>query len=488
MIPSFLVSILMPPLLGFLVVSFLWPRRKAGRDHSLLRLSIGAGTGFGLSALAYFLWLLAVGPESGFILLEGVLLTALAVLFLAGKARRASIAGGTTADLTPKAQGCGAFARSKLDRYLLLIFCGVCISALSAFLLLSARQPHGAWDAWAIWNLRARFIFRSGAQWRGAFTPLLDWSHPDYPLLLPLSVVQGWRTLGAEIPALPAAVGFLYTFSTLFLTCSSLSVLRSRTQGLLAGLVLLGTPFFVQHGASQYADVPLGFFYLSTVVLLALYDGTTGEGRGLLFLAGMMAGCSAWTKNEGILFVAAVIAGRALAVIPFQGWRSYAGEMIVFLLGAMPELLVVGYFKMSLAPPNDVLSAQGLQGVLGRLGDPSRYLYILKSSFLTAFTFTKGIVTLPVLALYFFLLGRHRRRGDGPRVSTGVTALALTATGYALFYVITPHDLAFHLDYSLNRLFLQLWPSFLFCFFLSVRTPEESVASPNVPRSGIMFP
>jgi len=47
--------------------------------------------------------------------------------------------------------------------------------------------------------------------------------------------------------------------------------------------------------------------------------------------------------------------------------------------------------------------------------------------------------------------------------------------GYFIIYLITPRDLAWHLLVSLNRLFLQLFPSLLFTYFMIVRTPERAV-------------
>ena len=46
--------------------------------------------------------------------------------------------------------------------------------------------------------MHARFLFRGGDHWREAFASGLDWSHWDYPLLLPLSIARGWRYMGGE--------------------------------------------------------------------------------------------------------------------------------------------------------------------------------------------------------------------------------------------------------------------------------------------------
>ena len=44
--------------------------------------------------------------------------------------------------------------------------------------------------------------------------------------------------------------------------------------------------------------------------------------------------------------------------------------------------------------------------------------------------------------------------------------------GYLFAYVITPYDLEWHIGSSIRRLFIQLWPAWVFIFFYCVRGPE----------------
>jgi hypothetical protein len=52
--------------------------------------------------------------------------------------------------------------------------------------------------------------------------------------------------------------------------------------------------------------------------------------------------------------------------------------------------------------------------------------------------------------------------------------LILTLAGYFAVYLITPYDIYWHLRFSLTRLFLQLWPSMIFLFFLAVELPQKN--------------
>ncbi|MDP7078247.1 MAG: hypothetical protein QF415_00045, partial [Candidatus Undinarchaeales archaeon] len=49
--------------------------------------------------------------------------------------------------------------------------------------------------------------------------------------------------------------------------------------------------------------------------------------------------------------------------------------------------------------------------------------------------------------------------------------------GYVMVYLITPNDLGWHILTSRDRLLLHLWPSFLFSFFLLVKSTEGDVRS-----------
>ena len=161
-----------------------------------------------------------------------------------------------------------------------VIFFLALVSSLISFAIAFLKEPHGRWDAWLIWNMHARFLFLGGEGWRGAFASGLDWSHWDYPLLLPLSIARGWTYTGGEGIHLPAVMAFFFTFLLLGLLLTSLALLRGRIQGFLGAMVLMGTPFFIVMGTSQFADVPLALFILTTLVLLFLHARSPGNRPG----------------------------------------------------------------------------------------------------------------------------------------------------------------------------------------------------------------
>jgi len=80
---------------------------------------------------------------------------------------------------------------------------GLIVLAAAAIWLHMRLMPHGETDAIAIWNLRARSLLRGGREWAAVLSPAIGWSHPDYPLLLPLTVARLWSYAGSETTAVP---------------------------------------------------------------------------------------------------------------------------------------------------------------------------------------------------------------------------------------------------------------------------------------------
>jgi hypothetical protein len=446
----------------------LWPSRNPIRSNVSLKICLAVGLGFGVFSCAFLIWLSIFGASAkAFWVIQGAILILLvATLLREFKAGKYSLLPEINREQLPGI---------KLGWVFSLVLIVALISALLAFAFLSLKLPHGAWDAWAVHNMRARFIFRAGEDWKEAFSSALSWSSLDYPLLVPLTIVGCWKFVGKDTVFIPAMIALLFTFATIGLASSSLSVLRSKSQGLLAGIALLGTPLFIAHGTTQYLDTPLGYFFLATLCLLSLQDHLPDSQKGLLVLAGMSAGFSAWTKNEGLLFVLILFASRFVIIAKRQGFKEYIRQMRMFSMGFVPILLVIVYFKIRFGAANAFLSAQG-QSKLDKLLDGSRYLTIL-DAFKTEFVGVGGwvIPILGILAVYLLLLGLSEERKN-PNAISSLIALCLMLMGYFFIFVISPYDLKWHLATTLSRLLLQLWPSFVFIFFLLVRTPEEAIS------------
>ena len=357
----------------------------------------------------------------------------------------------------------------KTNRFFHATFWIALIISLTTFVLRSINNPHGGWDGWAIWNMRARFIFRGGEQWVNAFSNVINWSHPDYPLLIPLNITRIWRYLGLEAPIAPISIAFLFTFSTVALLGSSISYIHDHRHGILASLVLLGISAYFQLGSAQYADVPLGFFILATLILFFVKDKLPERSLQIIFMAGIMAGLAAWTKNEGLLFILCVVIVHLITSVLITGLKTYKFEAAAFISGILPSLLFIIYFKYQLAPPSSLLS--GVQLTIERFTDSSRYLIIGKEYIITSLDLLKYIIIL--FPLSFVLLGFSYPKRFNIGIKISIITLTLMNLGYIVIYLVSPYELDWHLDTSLERLILQLLPSAIFLFFIFLSTPED---------------
>jgi 4-amino-4-deoxy-L-arabinose transferase-like glycosyltransferase len=294
-----------------------------------------------------------------------------------------------------------------------------------------------------------------------------------------------------------AFLAFLFSLLTAGLLFFSVARLKNLAGGLTAAMLLLATPFFILMGISQFADVPFSFFILATVVLLFLAGRDTENYSGPLIMAGISAALAAWTKNEGILFF--TVAGFVLfsAGALRQNKKEAAVRTGWFLAGALPVLLCVICFKLKLAPPNDLTTGFAVgETALSKLADPGRYAVIAKDFFMTAFNFTggpvdlraggglhPGLVNILLPIAWVGFMGVSRDAKTRPGILPVAAILLLMLAGYFAVYLLTPLPLEYHLATSLNRLYLQLWPSVIFLFFMIANAPAEEWSGDDGKKS-----
>jgi Dolichyl-phosphate-mannose-protein mannosyltransferase len=495
--------------LGYLAITSIWPHKNSTFSALMIRVSLAPGFGLGIFSAVFWLMRLRGGAH-----VVAVDASFLIVLGLTYSVRRSCAAKETTHSLSSRAKmNCPgssgnssqsrdlAFASQSLNqsfpavltkaadtpdihatkwvaRTLMVSLLIAVITALYQATVRVIAHPHGeGWDAFAIWNLHARFLFLGGAHWRDGFNSMIPWSHPDYPLLLPTTISHLWSYLGHDDPIGPAIVGLIFTFSTFALLVSSLVSLRGRNAAMLGGLALSSTPFFIEQGTSQYADVPLSFFILASFVLLhvARIKNRKSQNLAPMMLSGMAAGFAAWTKNEGLLFLSALLVALVWDAISSARQQDSSGELAgkwrvvaFYVFGATPLFLVIAWFNHTIAVPGDLLSSPSI--MFQKILTPTRYWIILQWFVKELLRFGNWwIIPGTVSLLTFYLLIFKRRKFEyRPALHISALTLLLTLAGYFAIYLITPRDLYWHLRFSLNRLFLQLWPSAIFLFFLFV--------------------
>jgi len=419
----------------------LWLPPRAG--SRVLHVSLALLFGLGATSLLGVVLLLACGPSStAFLLKDLALVCAAGVQEL--RRRPASAAPRDPANETNGGR-------------ITAVLGGLALAVAAVDWMRQAIRylPDGGWDAWAIWNYRARLFLRLGGQWKEAFSPLRFHSHPDYPLLLPSLVLQGWTSAGSESPRVPLWIAALFTLLLVSILLSAVRVFTSRAMTFCAGALLLAPPAFVQLTSNQYADLEVAAFALAGAVLLVLALEQAHPPFPPLALAGLAFSFAASTKNEGLLHLGAFGGALVLtSVWATRAWR-FRGPLY-FSAGAAPCLLLLQAFKR-LTPTNDLLEHATLGVLVDRLARLGRWQSVahgLKAVWRPYGPF--GPLLIAVAALGVLALIRPGRISREARL-VGLATLGVQS-GFVFVFLTTPQDILWHIQTSADRLLLQGWP------------------------------
>lgn len=437
-------------LLGFSTIRALWPAPPRWSAADPLRLAVAPALGYGLAGCAYFA-LRIVLQQPPAVAVGAVCLGAAGLTWFAW--RRAQ----TAEPDAPAVSG-------QIPFWLWLLFGAGAVMALLTFLMLNGAAPHGEWDAWSIWNLRARFLFRA-QEFVSPFSPVISWSHPDYPLLVPSVIALLWHAGGAESPALAAAVGFGFLASSVAVPFFTLRLLRGPAMAALGALAVLGATSLVRVSASQYADVPLAAYIVAATCLLVYALEVESAGNSVILLAGLSAGLAAWTKNEGLLFCGSIILAHLLCVTRRSEFSRRLSTVLALGAGILAVLAIVGHFKFRMAPANDLVNS-GTAGVaLARARDFNRYWVTFWAFVGELLTFGSVLVPPVIVFGVWLALVRFRATVSGAALLP-MAAVTIQLAGYFAIYVTTPQDLDWQLNTSLPRLLLHVWPLLVTGIFL----------------------
>ncbi len=460
-----LLALLVPALAAYLVLRRLWGGSRARLGRALAA-ATAPGLGIGFASCVYFLLLLltrnhhsAVRLDAGFWILSTVGLLAYDVIAPGASRQRANAED-------------DAAARASWGPALVVTVAGLlALSALAAasFWLHWTLNPHGEWDAWAIWNLRARSLL-TGADWTAPFSAAIGWSHPDYPLLVPLTVARSWAYSGRESTVVPAVIALIFSMSSIAVVVISVGRLRGWTVGLLSGMALLIARTYVFQSSCQCADQPIGFFILVAIVFLTMSQGEI-DPRPFLVTGGAAAGLAAWTKNEGalllvlIFLVASVLARRGRALLSLTA-------------GAAVPVLVLAIFKAGLSPSNYLFDQQTIGEIAGKIFATGRSAIVIDQFVrrIPAWGEVPG-GALAGLGLAVALTASPDRRSAG-RAAFALMLVCAMFIGYGLVYLITPAPLEWQIATSFDRLLTQLWPTTVWAAFqLSSSGPSREAGS-----------
>ena len=452
-------------------------RLRPATDSRLTTAAVACCLGIGFSSLTTFVAvLLGVFPGPAFVAADaaGWLILAAGARLWAKKhplrstyALRASVDKETAADSVRPGT---LTAQDWLARITFVVIAG---AAFSVPVIEYLSAPHGQWDAWAIWNQKARFFYRVGDGWT-AYLPIF-WAQPGHPVLVSLSVARLWAYAGAELTAVPALLSGVYGATALAVVMGALNV--NRTRAWVAGSVLIA-PFAFSHlVAAQTADLPVSMLVVASLAMLRQDDPRVWRdphwARSALLLAGLLASLAVWTKNEGAVFVAA----SALLVVWIALRHGHARDMVWWVAGAAPVLAIVAWFKLVLAAAPPVYGPTTTAAALDYVLSPERHERVigLMWPFFLSWGGPWAAWSLPVvmcgaLGLALTPVGRSGR---------GVLAVvAVMLIGYYGAYLVSSMEITQLVATTYERLVMQVWPALVLA---ALSVGEPAIAA--LPRS-----
>ncbi|MCB9772434.1 MAG: hypothetical protein H6754_07790 [Candidatus Omnitrophica bacterium] len=436
--------------IGFLIVSLFL--KKETQPNLYLKIILGAGLGLGLSSymtFGSFLFLNRLEPQ---IIINIHLLLLCALLF-----NRAFLWGNNSVKFTPP-----KWSWQKSALLILGIIILACVFKQALF------YPHGGWDAWQVWNFKAKFLLLAEDNWHNLFSPELWRSSPHYPLLLPLINVWGWLFTEKPVSILPLITSFLFTGLTAGLLCSALWERTKNLFSILPGLLLLTLPFFNLLATTQYCDIVLSFYLLAGI--MTLLEAQKHKKSYLALLSGIFNGFLGFTKPEGL--IAALILGAL--VVSLTTWSIFKKQNV--FSSANTKLFFIGFILASL---------------------PTLAFHVLYSpgnqTFINGLTSTLKPATWERLQVIFMYLGTEFKSGKwnglwflillggllgGKKLWTENFLVAIFLFIYfgvilAYYEINTYFEIKWWLSVSLNRILFSLLPLTLFWVFSSILSEKK---------------
>jgi len=312
---------------------------------------------------------------------------------------------------------------------------------LAGYACYATIAPLWEWDFWAIWGLKARVFFEHGGiDWQFLGRPWNAFTHPDYPLLLPLNfdflalAGGGWndRWLGILFVAFGVAV---------LLVARGLA--SRETTPLFAALLTFA---LASIATSRYIGLAEGaLIAFGGVGVLFAREALLRDDPAAWRHAAVMLGFAANCKNEGLAMLVAV--SVAVAVIRLRGvirlWPAYAL--------AAPWMLL----RMTHDLATDIAEGSTLGRALHRLPYTPQIV-----AFLSEHLYEKGF-WIALLAGLVIAPAAARAREHFILLFTGIQ-LAF----YVGSYFITPHDVRWHVMTSWSRLTDQIAVPLAYVVFL----------------------
>jgi 4-amino-4-deoxy-L-arabinose transferase-like glycosyltransferase len=371
-----------------------------------------------------------------------------------------------------------ALRLTKMDWLLVpsLVLIGWSIYTVSA---LAYKYPLIEWDAVSTWGYKAKMFSMTALPDLGDYFHdySLNFSHLDYPLLVPFLTAGEYAALG-EVNDTLGKTGILFLFwcYAVFIYAAVRPLLPRCAAGAVTALAV-SAPMVLRWAGAGTADMPLAIFYAGSAYYLTrwIVGGTVGDA----WLAGFFSAACLFTKNEGLalavinLFAAAALGWKAIPRPRYV--RELGGTALVCLLVLLPWII----FRHAL--PHIDENYPGHLNPANIAANLARVPYVFNNFYNWTF-FDPDSNYFWQLALGALLLGLCTRPSAAAYVLLFLLLAQLAA--YLLAYVITPMPLEDLVFVTMKRLLLHALPATIFIFAFSLSKILPNPETPPPPAAG----
>jgi hypothetical protein len=303
----------------------------------------------------------------------------------------------------------------------------ITILTLISYAFYATLAPLWEWDFWAIWGLKARVFFEHrGLDWRFLSSEWNTFAHTDYPQLVTFNydfialVNGGWNDRWLGLLNVAFAIALLLVVY---------SVARREASPLVAALATLACAATAGSRYVGLAEGALIAFGGAGVLMVraAIIDDDEAAMRHGALLLGFAASC----KNEGVAMLVAV--AIALTFVA-RKW----------LLRLWPSVIVIAPWMLLRAfhhLPTDLVEGNVAARIATHLRDLGAIVLDLSRTLvdpLLWIALAAGVLILPHVA-------RRRERFV-------LLVVAIQLAFYLASYLVTPHDVHWHIATSWTRL------------------------------------
>lgn len=425
---SIVLALLSAIILGIFVIRRIHSNAPVG-----LLLSEGVLVGIAIPAAALFVMSMC-GLKWNLATLAGICLAGVSVVALTSRRQAAQ----------PPVESPRP-ARRVLGVHLLIDL--VTVALLIGYGTFSTMGPVAEYDFIVIWGLKAQtFLLAQGIDWSFLTGPWREFTHPDYPILLPLTFdylalsMKRWDD---------SSFGLLYVCfcgATLLLVRSAL-VEESGSHTFAA----IGTLALTSAAASPYiglAEAPMIAYSSSGLILIR--RSLLREDNSSLSVGAIMLGLAASSKNEGLTLVIASLAGLVIAAGFSRSLLRYWPALAI----PLPWLILRSVHSV----PTDLATGNVFSRLWSHLQEPGIFFESIMRYPLGRPLFWTGLVIALIVTI----------RRSVRRERFLVASLALQYGFYIAAYLATPHDVDWHFKWSWERVINQMTVPLTFLALTSI--------------------